>query len=234
MRRSAILVCAISLTTPFSDLGATCPFEKSVYEDADDDSEAHRIHFFDKHLRSIELGEFADPYAFVEGLRSAGWYGGGAESVREIPIGTPLWKFVSCRESSAVPAPNENEETTGSTVSLSSAEWIAEDGRIAAYGEVKDVGEKERRRFLGIDYGTWISEEECKRGVAAGTLDMDESDCEVDSLRYVNQNPKVRKFAVAGDVEVVIPHPSRPTKMMTWGQFAKLWRARTDDPRNGS
>ena len=279
MSRYVTVLWAISLALSSAALGATCPFEKSVYEDvdgngfrlefgppkvdvvnvvysatithpqrgtvfdfdfrytvghavallsrrdADDGSATRRIHFFDKHLRSISLDDVAAPYAFVEGLGSADWYRGGAEIARRIPIGTPLWKFTSCRESSAVP------RQTGSTEKLSSAEWVTKDGRIAAYGDIKGIGEKEGRRFLRIDYGEWISEKECRRRVAAGTLNMDESDCEVDSLRYVNQNPKVREFTVADDVEVVIPHPSRSTKTMTWDRFTEMRGGRSEDTR---
>jgi hypothetical protein len=62
-------------------------------------------------------------------------------------------------------------------------------------------------------------------------LDLDEADCEVDSLRYVNQNPELREFTVADDVQIAIVHPSRPTKMMSWEQFVKMERTRAEDMR---
>jgi hypothetical protein len=114
---------------------------------------------------------------------------------------------------------------------LSSAEWVTDDGRVAAYGEIQAVVEKQGRKFLTIDFGEWITEEECRRRVRAGSLDLDEADCEVDSLRYDNHNPTLREFAVADDVEIVIEHPSRPAQIMAWHEFAELQHVRSDDTR---
>jgi hypothetical protein len=115
---------------------------------------------------------------------------------------------------------------------LSSAERLAEDGRIEAFGHITALGAKDGHRYLSIDYGEWISEPECRRRVAAGTLtDLDESDCEVDALRYVNQNPRVREFEVAQDVEISIQRPSAPPRPMSWEGLSKLFRDRNEQTR---
>ncbi len=214
-------------------MGYAAPF--LTLRDADEElSKPFHLHFFDKNLRSMELDKSALPYAFIDGLGPADWYGVQADTTaRKIPIGTPLWRFVRCSESTNTPGANAANKRAGSTETLSSAESIASDGQITAYGEIKDVGNKDGRRFLSIDYGEWISEKECKRRVKAGSLNLDEADCEVDSLRYINQNPKLRQFTVADDVQIVIPHPSpsRPTKKMSWDQFVKMERTRSEDTR---
>ena len=214
-------------------MGYAAPF--LTLRGADGDlSKSFHLHFFDKNLRSMELDKFALPYAFIDGLGPADWYGVQADTTaRKVPIGTPLWRFAHCRQSTNSPGANAANTRTGSGETLSSAESITSDGLITAYGEINDVGNKDGRRFLRIDYGEWISEKECKRRVNAGTLDLDEADCEVDSLRYVNQNPKLREFTVADDVQIAIPHPtpSRSNKMMSWEQFVKMERTRTEDMR---
>jgi hypothetical protein len=129
------------------------------------------------------------------------------------------------------PDPRKVAELPGSTEKLSSAESVTTDGRIDAYGTIDDVGEKNGHRYLNIDYGEWISEEECRRRVEAGTLDLDENDCEVDSLRYADQNPKLGRFGVADDAQISILRPSLPIKSMTWDQFAEMWRTRTESTR---
>lgn len=210
-------------------MGYAAPF--LTLRDADEElSKPFHLHFFDKNLRSMELDKSALPYAFIDGLGPADWYGVQADTTaRKIPIGTPLWRFARCTASTNTAGATTENKQSGSTEKLSSAESIASDGQIAAYGDIKDVGNKEGRRFLSIDYGEWISEKECRRRVKAGKLDLDAAECEVDSLRYVNQNPKLREFTVADDVQIVILHPSRPTKMMSWNQFVKMERTRAED-----
>ncbi len=127
--------------------------------------------------------------------------------------------------------PRKGAEHTAPADKLSSAESVTAAGRIAVYGTIDDVGEKDGHRFLSIDFGEWITEEECRHRVEGGTLVLGESDCEVDPLRYADQNPKLRRFGVADDAQIRIPRPSLPTKSMTWGQFAEMWRARTESTR---
>ena len=214
-------------------MGYAAPF--LTLRDADGElAKPFHLHFFDKNLRSMELDKFALPYAFIDGLGPADWHGVQADTTaRKIPIGTPLWRFTRCSELTNTPGANTASKQAGATGKLSSAESITSDGWIAAYGDLKDVDNKDGRRFLSIDYGEWISEKECKRRVKAGTLGLDEADCDVDSLRYVNQNPKLREFTVADDVQIEISHPStsRPTKMMNWDQFVKMKRTRADNTR---
>lgn len=62
------------------------------------EAENHRIHFFDKELKSADWDEGAPPYAFIAGLGFADYYGKDTGG-REIILGDPMWKFARCRTS---------------------------------------------------------------------------------------------------------------------------------------
>jgi len=107
-------------------------------------------------------------------------------------------------------------------------ERLAEDGRIEAFGHITALGTEGGHRYLSIDYGEWISESECRRRVAAGTLvGLDESDCEVDALRYVNENPRVRDFEVDPQVAIRIQRPSEAPQQTSWEALSRIFRDRT-------
>lgn len=185
------------------------------------------IHFFEEHAVVASLDKPAVDAIFIESFRSSAW--SGSDGGRAIMITTGVSRrHGDVNEKSLILAGLDQTEAAGR---LSSAEWVTDDGRVAAYGEIQAVVEKQGRKFLTIDFGEWITEEECRRRVRAGSLDLDEADCEVDSLRYDNQNPTLREFAVADDVEILIAHPSRPAQIMAWHEFAELQHVRADDKR---
>jgi hypothetical protein len=62
-----------------------------------EETENHRIHFFDEDLKSADWEEGAPPYAFIEGLGFADYYGKDTGG-REIILGDPVWKFARCRD----------------------------------------------------------------------------------------------------------------------------------------
>ncbi len=96
------------------------------------------ICFFDKDLRSF-YGDSAAPYSFVEGLRYADYYGKGERGSIEPALGTPIWKFLKCGPTQ--PSAGHGGLETEKVAPLSSAERVTKDGWIAAYGDIKDVGE---------------------------------------------------------------------------------------------
>lgn len=150
--------------------------------------------------------------AFVEGL-------GYADHNTTGEMGSPQ---------ATTSGPSETKESEP----LSSAERLAEDGRIEAFGDITALGTEDGRRTLSIDYGEWISESECRRRVAAGTLaGLDKSDCEIDALRYVNQNPQVRDFDVDQRVRITIQRPSAPPEQMSWEALSKIFRDRDGQTR---
>jgi hypothetical protein len=194
-----------------------------------DSDEFHRIHFFDSALRCVE-GDSAAPYAVVEGLGSADYHGPGQMGSVEPPLGTPIWKLEGCDASDATGG--ETQPATPQASALSSAESRTEDGLVSAYGDITGIGVRNGRRFLAIDYVELVSEEECKRRVAAGILDdLTADDCEVDSLRFVNQNPKVRELTVSDTARIRIPHPSRGNRTLSWTQLERLFDERSDATR---
>jgi len=190
-------------------------------------TEFHRIHFFDEKLKSFDA-EFAAPYAFVEGLGFADHYGKGELGSREPALGTPLWKFSQCKATQ--PDENSTETKSKEAGALSSAESVTDDGRIAAFGQIRDLGIKDGRRYLNIDYVEWLSREECERRVKSGALDPDEAECDLD-FHIVNQNERIREFGVAEGVEIAIQRPSRFPETLSWDELSKIWRHREDDTR---
>jgi hypothetical protein len=189
--------------------------------------EAHRIHFFGKNLESADWDESAPEYAFIEGLGYADYYGNQDKGGREVTLGNPMWKFTLCRKTSQEKAERPLQPSP-EPKKLSSAEWIDDGGRIAAYGIIKSLGIKEGKPYLGIDYVEWLSEEECRRRIKAGTLKWDEDECEVE-VRILNENPLIRSFSVSRDVEIICQYPDQPPKSLSWHNLTEIWRARTRD-----
>jgi len=112
----------------------------------------------------------------------------------------------------------------------SSEESAAGDGRVSAYGNIRDLGEKGGNRFLSIDYVEWISQEECKRRLKAGTLDPVETECDID-YHIVNESKRLRELGVADPVEILIQRPSRFPETMSWDELSRIWRFRDEEAR---
>ncbi len=193
-----------------------------------EETKNHRIHFFDEELKSADWEEGAPPYAFIEGLGFADYYGKDTGG-REFILGDPMWKFARCR--TARPEQIIGSPQTGPTQQLSSAEWIAGGGHIAAYGNIKDLsGKDEGRRYLHIDYVEWLSEDDCRQRVKSGVLQWDIDECDLE-VRILNENPQVRKFTVADDVRIIYHYPGQPARTMTWDRLTVFWQERAEDTR---
>jgi hypothetical protein len=81
--------------------------------------EFHRIHFFNKDLKTRRGPEVATPYAFVEGLGYADHYAHRMEP----SVGTPLWRFLRCQ-----PPPTKEGTTPRSKLDLSAKSAVFEGG----------------------------------------------------------------------------------------------------------
>ena len=145
-----------------------------------------------------------------------------------VPLALRLILILSAAPLLAAPPPG----SALSTAPLASAERIDDDGSITAYGVITDLGIKEGKRFLRIDYVEWLSEEECERRVATGTVaDLTDSDCSIDSLRVVNQNPRVREFSVADPVRIRVMRTPQRTETLSWDALTGIFRARAAERR---
>ncbi len=89
------------------------------------------IYFFDKDLRSF-YGDSAAPYAFVEGLRYADYYGKGDRGSIEPALGTPIWKFPIAGYSPAHRPPCYRSAVTSTSttfcspsLTVRSVSWVA-------------------------------------------------------------------------------------------------------------
>ncbi len=191
---------------------------------------AHRIHFFGIDLRSADWVERAPEYLFVEGLGPEGYSSHRGKGGRDAVLGNPMWKLVRCRDFSMDQKVLPLQSTKPAEEQLSSAEWMTDDGRIAAYGYIRSLGVKDGKRFLKIDYVEWLSESECRRRVRAGALKWAEDECETE-VRIMNENPHVRRFAVSTGVEITCQYPDQPVKLLSWEKFTGMWRTRAKETR---
>ena len=188
--------------------------------------EEHRAHFFDKDLRSATWDDSAPPYAFVEGLGYADYYGNRDKGSRDVVLGNPMWTLARCR-TSPTDIGADAAQTTPTRV-LSSAEPVADGGLIAAYGFIRDLGAAGGQQYLRFDRVEWLSEDECRRRVNAGILNWNAEDCDND-VRIFNEDDEAVNFDVSDNVEIAYQYPRQTPRTLSWEALAGTWRARTPD-----